>query len=60
MENFADSEMNKMEKEMDNAMGKEKETSMMDNLDEMMNDLGDIYNEDDDEKDKCRDNKHRR
>ena len=50
MENFADSEMNKMEKEMDNAMGKEKETSMMDNLDEMMNDLGDIYNEDDDEK----------
>ncbi len=48
IENFADSEMNKMEKEMDNAMGKNDNSSMMDNLDEMMNDLGDIYNEGDD------------
>ena len=51
MENFAEkdnSEMGRMEKEMDNAMGKNDDSSMMDNLNEMMNDLGDIYNEDDD------------
>lgn len=52
MENFAEndnSEMGKMEKEMDAAMGKNDNSSMMNNLDEMLNDLGGIYNQDDDE-----------
>ena len=45
MENF-ESETNKMEKEMDNAMGADNndDSSMTDDLNEMMNDLGSIYN----------------
>ena len=44
MENF-ESETNKMEKEMDNAMGSNNDdSSMTDDLNEMMNDLGSIYN----------------
>ena len=52
MENFAEndnSEMGKMEEEMDAAMGKNDNSSMMNNLDEMLDDLGGIYNQNDDE-----------
>jgi len=50
IENFA--EIDNMEKEMDNAMGSNNDdASMTEDLDEMMNNLGDIYNDNNDNND---------
>ena len=50
IENFA--EIDNMEKEMDNAMGSNNDdASMTEDLDEMMNNLGDIYNDNNDSND---------
>jgi hypothetical protein len=52
MENFEDSsEMGKMEKEMDDAMGKNDNQSMLNSLDELLDDLGVIYNKPEDDED---------